>query len=521
MRKPSLRRRIVLGFLCAGVLSGCAGGETLLVKDSRIEELKRRNADQERSLDQLEERIRQLQISVKARTYEKEAAEKSLAEKTADLQKRLRETKQDKNDIARQKVKIESRLIDKDRAYDKLRQTLELHRQDSSKYAGEAADLGIRVKDLTARESALRKSSKDLREHNRNLQEQLVAARSKLQKADAVVRSLTENDANEKAVAVNLQVRVRRLEFQNKDFRDENSALVKKMQLLTAQLPQDPVEHIPLAPGKIYEDDAAGLWTEVQGFVGRRVEAMIAKDSKWDRVDIGLVAFAGVGLFSFLWLLWTPVRRKKRKAMRCELDDLRERREEMESRDGDAGAAARPRRARRSGSTVRRSGQFSPIISSEPTPAEGIQLPALEPQDADQTVVMGAGGAGRSHGGAARGSNVIGARQWDDAEEESRDGFDQTQVISGVSNFDLGISSASPARDPLASAARPESPESDGADDDEEFGNTQIMPSLDKSLADPVAPAADSSGGKQSTSSQDLMNELEDLIGKKVDELIK
>ena len=63
-------------------------------------------------------------------------------------------------------------------------------------------------------------------------------------------------------------------------------------------------------------------------------------------------------------------------------------------------------------------------------------------------------------------------------------------------------------------------------DEEEEFGHTQIIPSVDEiePLGSVPTLGEISSGPKKSEaslSSQDLMDELESLIGKKVDELIQ
>ena len=150
---------------------------------------------------------------------------------------------------------------------------------------------------------------------------------------------------------------------------------------------------------------------------------------------------------------------------------------------------------------------------------------------------------------APRGRQVIGAHQWNEDESDEMVS-ENTQVIESVDPVSLEAPSLGDGliRDPLATARKDEAPaapapsmivsppSADATDDDdeEEFGNTQIIPSLtelDTLGCEPTMQIGDEdeveepspSPKKKSTapSSQDLMDELEDLIGKKVDELIQ
>jgi len=65
-------------------------------------------------------------------------------------------------------------------------------------------------------------------------------------------------------------------------------------------------------------------------------------------------------------------------------------------------------------------------------------------------------------------------------------------------------------------------------DDDDEFSNTQIIPSISAlealgggSSEKPVGELSSGSSSKRRDSGRELLDELEELIGKKVDEIIQ
>ena len=507
---------IGLGLAIVGLMagSGCAGPQATQVRQGELERLRRRTASQNKSLGEFQRRIRRLQERVKGLITERDAAR----EFASGLQKRTREAKQRADRMAIEKVKAEGRLLEKERSYEELEKQLELIQKTSSESKDDAIDLRMNYEEMMTRGQELAKMTRILTEENRSLSKQLTVTKKKLQRADAVVRSFTEQDDTEKAVSGNLRAKVRELEYRNKNLGDENRALIKKMRLLTENLSSEPLDPELLAgreQGTVYGDDPAGLWAEVKAFLGGRYQAIISREAKWDGVNVGLFAATTVAFGGLIWLVLIPRRLKKRKGLRDELEDLRYQLEDLEDHGGgNDDAGQRPRRFPRQGSMVHRSGQFSPIISTDlasdedDDSSEDVDLQALDDANADveQTVMLGGGGR---VGGAARGSNVIGARQW-----------------SGDSAGKQGAQG----RDPLAGSSRnlkkdlEEAVDEDG--DDDEFSNTQIIPSLHEldDLGGPLEKVSDKKApGKKkgASSSADLMSELEDLIGKKVDELIE
>ncbi len=544
-----LRRRDLacfsVGWACIVLLTGCGGGELLGAKDEELQALRDKDTSSQQSLSESQVRIFKLQEGLRTARVERDDARQKLSES----QHARRERKDESAKVSKERLKLAGKLLESERAYERLKKKLATVQVESSRMAEDFADYRLRKRELEERVEQLGSANVSLRDDTRTLTTELDKTLLELKKEQAVNRSVLPGQHERSTV---LKERIQDLEGRTQGLQDEKVALLKRLEVMKSKLPAGVAEDLAGVTGKgVYQEDPGGLGSEITGFLGARYGRMFEGKASWGAVDIGLVV-GGFGFcFLVFWIASTPRRWKKKKKLRWELKNLRARLKEVSSREAGEGTV-RPKRSRqRQGSVVRRSGQFSPIISGDVVHEEEEEeqeeyydygAPAKEVLEEVSPVAPPA--APRSSGGAARGSQVIGARQWlEDATDPADQGdvaedeFVHTQVIS-ASNVGLEFPGDTAAedvdRDPLRSA-RSQAPAAGDAEEEDEFGHTQIISSLhgldalDSEagvLGGPQAPVQKSPPARDKkkgagSSNEDLMNELEDLIGKKVDELIQ
>ncbi|MBN1442382.1 MAG: hypothetical protein JXA90_06710 [Planctomycetes bacterium] len=544
----------------AGCLAGCGGGPLLQQKDEEISRLNQDLAFKQQMLNQAREKLTALQSTVKE---SREGSEVS-AQQLSAVQRELREYKEKYEQLSVDRVKLEGKSLEWERSYENLRKKLEEVQLAASSTAEELADLRLKSREAATRAERVEASNSSLRDENARLREDLVALNNKL-KASEVVLATLKGSSTQPALSRDrereLENQVVTLERETKSMLREKNELLREINALKSKLPESLQRDIEAKGGTalalegasrgLYYNDPKGLWMETVGFVWGRVEAMVQRRARWDAVDCGVAGFAAVMLLGCIWLVTTPTRWRRRRRLKAEIKRLKARLAGACTREPDTSGEppVRAPRARRAGSIVRRANQFSPILSAEETseeeedttfhePEQGFELPDGAFAEAEST--PGPSSA-RKVGGAARGSLVIGARQWDDSDDtddlaekgEEEDEFVNTQVIPAMNEFGAEARSGRSNRDPLRRRApqgverSPATPAGGAEDEDdgaEEFGNTQIIPGFHEieGLEEQSAAAAESASPsrRKPSESEDLLSELEDLIGKKVDEII-
>ena len=530
-----------VGLLYAVASLGCGQRDVIAEKELAIEELRTQNSELRSELEGNQSSKYTLEQSVKTLAEERDSA---LAE-SQSLKTELRTAEQEVDRLTKKNVQLASRSVELERDYDQLKLTLKSVQQEAARLAEELSDYRLEVGDNESRSTQLDREVQNLRAQNQELSGELSSLEEELRKQKVMIDVLKKSGSttapSDNASVLALQQKVEELRQSVNAHQEERVALHKQIEGLKALVPEESVgEIMTSAKDFFYEDDPSGLVAEVGNVFKTRFGAMTSREARWDGVDIALAVAGVLFLIALIWLAWTPLRWKKRRAMRDEIADLRERLNQREVEPDDETARAKRPRQRQGGSgVVRRSGQFSPILGTDVAESENaglerspvsevavadetigdVELPAFEPTEGASEVATD-----RPASGAARGSQVIGAPTWDDAADDGDDEFENTQILPNVSEMDLLSPSSAPlSRDPLA----PQGAVDD--DGDEEFEHTQVIPSLDEMDAEPTiqigGPIAESSPKEspktKAPSSQQLMDELEDLIGKKVDELIQ
>lgn len=332
----------------------------------------------------------------------------------------------------------------------------------------------------------------------------------------------------------------------------------------------------------LYHSDPGGLWQEVVGLVRGRYEGFVERRAVWDGLDIGLVVGTVLFIFALVWLALTPVRWLRRRRMARELVELRARTAQLDARMEASSGGATPRAASsRRQHVVRRGGHFSAIIDHESEESESLQglesveaaapvevqeeayeVPeaALQALDEPDLEPRAEAPVSARPGQPGRGRQVIGARQWESAgyEDEGTDEYEDdgefgnTQVIAPISELEIGVGvgvgvggpQGDESRRPRVARVEPThvmgpssmEPRDEEELDDDEFGNTQVIAPLpelelreERSVSDSASPEVDSKKARPSAEKEkdageaarsDLLSELEDIIGQKVDEIL-
>lgn len=495
-------RFLQIHFVCAGVIPllltvGCSSQQVVDEKDRKIKDLEQLCTIRQEALKEMRTSIGALQRQLKSQD-EKNSKLSADADQTAtSLQAKDRKIKNLEDTVAG----LEKKLKTSETSYELLQQEHDKVKTVASTTVEELADLRLKSQELVERTNTLGKQNVSLRKESLRLHKEIDQLRSDLVIARSATRGKTL-PAKDTAKIEFLEKRVQQLEAVNTTLREERSALLASS-----------------GGGGSSEvavnlKDPKAVWTHLTTIVRGRVEKVLNGEAKWDKLDIGLAVGLVVVLFAVLWILWTPMRWRKWRRQRRELVALQKRLEERAAtstpRRGDT--SRRTVRRERSGprpAQVRHSKQFSPIISGSTTTTDGAAprtgRPARaaesspddrvvqEEDDGAVTVQLGINPLQReSRPPAAAQASPLGSGAFgEEVDDGSDDDFGATQLISGLG--DLGVE-----------------PELDE--------DTQTA--LDGAGGAPRKKASEGGGTKQ-PGDQELLAELKEMIGQKLDEFIK
>jgi predicted nucleic acid-binding Zn-ribbon protein len=538
---------VVLTFL--GLLAGCTSGRLLEVKEREIDELRFLNAKKNESLSTalghsvlLTERLSSLEVE-----------KASLLAELAGLQAEAKRDKQSLEALEREQAQLQEKLDGVEKALEKLKRTHAQVKTVASSTAGELADLRLRKQELEERAESLNQTNGSLREQNATLAREFEQLRADLVRERAVVRSL-QGGAGPGERVEGLERQLRGLEEEHKKLRGENVVLLQQVQALRAQLGESGPgatasegqggDFAPLTTAaslRLYREDPRGLWVEAVGLVGSRLAKARRGDVAWDGVDLLLIGGGAAGLLTAIWLALAPVRWRRRRRLKQELELAQRRVRDLESREAQDSSDAPParRRSERRSSVVRRPGQFSPIISGE-SPRVAATAPAAAPPAApaaddelEEIVTVNLGG------GDSRTVPIdpLGAGRAFPAIDESA----VTEALGIRKRHPRQLverGGAAPAKEALAdddTAEIEDAGEDEAGELEDEFANTQIIPRLSEledlasrerrkgveTAPKQASPKPLSKAAAPPRDDREFLAELKEIIGQKVDELIR
>jgi len=469
------------------VLCGCQGADPLTAQGRELDDLRYHNERKRESLiESMAETERQLQVVAAV-----QAEKKALSLRISGLETQLGSTGEELEMVRAKRDSLTTQLKDSRRGNERLHQSIDKVRSVAADSATELTDLRLKSRDLQARVHTLEEVESTLRVEHSDLSNELERVQGELVRTRAVARSFREG-GNPDASAIDLSVR-EPLESQIAVLREEKRALQRRLGAVGSANAGASLPHRGPAPGEVYRDDPAGLLAEFGGLAQARYRRALQGQVAWDFFDL---AIAGVVVLPLLLAIWILVRRAQ---WRKTIKSLRPRAAGREVQA--ASASSVPTSAARGrGYRPARRGGFSAVISSQAAdqPAEALDAVTATTSEADpldgvleedivQPAAQRAPASAHEEPAGPEPRRVIGARVW-------------------MEDID----------------------ESVAEDEDEDIGNTQIIPKL--SMEDLAAHGKTEAGGPKGASEaeslspdddKDLLSELKSVINKKFDELLK
>lgn len=447
-------------------LVGCVSLSEHRALEAEVAAAQATNARQVESLTRLEDRLVSTQVAGERTLAERDAARAQLEDANATIAERdlkIAEGVKAREALSARIAEVEAELA-RDRA--KLQSVV----QTATAQVEEMARLRTQSEEFAQREESLKSANTALRAEVAKARRELDKTNSDLLAANAVIRSISSGRSDgSDAKTLALEEKVRQLEAEKRALEargpqspgsDETERTHSEMQ----------VAHAGATDGDEPPKTSAKAAASVGFFslVKERFAGIRAGTATWDGVDCLFVTAAGLAACALIWFLCMPLRSRRKAKAAARVRTLQRRVQELE-RAGTAASAggASSRGARRgTGVSVRRSSSFSPVIAAPPPEPEEEEAYAEEPEYEEEVTVQL--GAIRS---SADSGHPSADETWADAEEE-----------------------------------------------EDEFANTQIIPTLSE-LEDLEGPPRPAPRRKRGNSSD--MGDLKDLIGQKVDELIR
>lgn len=501
MRFHKEREKLVSFGAClafAALAVGCGSAEKQAQRNIEVEQLRELNDRYVESLAESKQSVHQLRQDVSSLRQR----ETVVAAERDDLRSKLEATVQSRSEAVAARDAATGSLARSERDTRALRESLKQVQNQAAKNVEELADLRQNVVEHEERVQGLRSTGTALRKEFSRLNRELERARAELVTKSAVISSMTTGNDSQKHLSKKLAA----VEAEKHELFAKYEALAARMKSDGKDVPEITTTTAAVDVDAARADSSSAPAAKNPGgfvtLVQARAGAILRGDAAWDGVDVMLtVGTCGV-LLCVLWLLFLPLRMRNARDARDEIEGLQQRLYELANADrDDRGSSRHDRETSSGGKVVRRRGQFSPIISS-PSEEEGAEdieqeLESLEAEDEEEfeevTVNLG-----RISGDLPQPSDLV--KEYQEKAEE-------------------------PVSEAPAASWDEEEDEEEVVED--EFANTQIIPSLgdlDDLDDEPEAPAArdieQSAPGKK-TDDREFMAELKDLIGQKVDEMIQ
>jgi predicted nuclease with TOPRIM domain len=363
-------------FLC---LAGCAGGGASVSTERQIDEMR---FDRARIRDSLVETLAEaekLRQEVSSLTTERA----NLQKQVADLGASLRTANSDLKVASTERDTLRSRLVESEKAFERIQTSLEKVKSVASASAGELADLRLKNQELEESVHTLQQARGSMGEENRSLGTEVESLREELTRTRAVLRSLREGTPEQESIEA-LEAQVQKLERQYADLQGEKVALQKRVDVLTAEKgPTGEAFPAITAVGTVYRKNPEGLIQEVTGLIQERYENAIQGEFTWDYFDFTLLGCASLLL---LFLYWAGVRWLRMRRLKKQIRRLSSRVEELERSSRRASAetvetpdpvAQRNEATRSRRPAMRRSG-FSAVLSNKDVKEIAVPIPQAQ-----------------------------------------------------------------------------------------------------------------------------------------------
>ena len=510
-----MRRVATLGTsgICLVLLvatAGCVSRQRLTDKETELAELRKVNETQVEALAVANERL----SNSRQRSDELGAERDALSSDLTTTRHELEENRNTLATVEQQKAGLATQLEQAQRVFKAERDRLKAATRAASEQVDELTRLRAQAAEFTRRQEVLQTANTALRAENRKTHQELERTNSELLAANAVIRSITAAGVEgQDAQAAVLQAQVAQLEREKRALEAEKDVLASRV--VDPSATGDQVELAAAsAPATVATAGAEGTWQDFFALVGARAKLMARGEASWDAVDKTLACAAVGGVLLLGVRVWLPHSWRRRTRSSRELAALHQRIEELEMQDASVGAqqpSPAPRRARPS-TVVRRGGKFSPIIQSTDETLDEIDVSeeeivqTEEEIDAEVTVQLGS-------------FDPVDLTALDPQETES-----PSADVEEPSAYDDDTASVPESAAPAVEEDAWADDDDDDGDDDDEFANTQIIPSLSEleelgDVTQPMKPAQKKKKG--SKRDREFMDELKDIIGQKVDEMIQ
>jgi predicted nucleic acid-binding Zn-ribbon protein len=528
VRCPTAGRALGRVFACAALLlAGCAGEPKQGRRGSEAQQLRELNARYAESLSASEQTLHELRDEVDRLRSQREAAR----EETERMRASAAALKDSVTKLEAEKLALQAERDKSDKARQTAEEKLKEVQGTAAANVHELADLRQKAVEYEERIEGLRSNNASLRKEFSRLNRDLEKVRSELGTRDAVIQSMTQGNDGEKLLGQQLAS----LERENLTLRSRCEALISRLKehgedasdVLEESASADP------APGSGAGQHGIGALGDFATLLRQRFAAVLRGDSRWNGVDIALASAAGGVLVFLVGLVCLPLGWRRARRLRRELVALEWKVAAMSSSDrpersppsSPAARAERPTSA--TGSFVRRRGQFSPIISSQTVQRESageegeeafqseaeqpVEIDPLAAEDDTEEVEEVTINLGRKSTEAPQPSDLVTEYQ---AQARTR----------------VARRSSGPAETLARFASRDHAEDEDSGED--EFASTQVISSVGDldakdEATDLVGRAGDEDrsaggrGGRPVRDDREFLSELKDLIGQKVDEIIR
>jgi len=486
--RPGHVRRLGISMAALLFVAGCANRQRQEERETQILELRSQQQQGAEALARARAETQELERSLDAARDERDSAAATVSSLRANIESLEESAEKLRAENANSLAKFER----SEGARESLLESLRTVQEQAAKNVEELADLRQRVSEDTEQLRGARATVEAVQKEFGRVNHELERARSEVATKESVIKSMSAGNDTQSMLGKTLAAA-----------EADNRELVAKYEALAARL-QARGEDVPSTP-ELGDAAPAGLAAAVapaSGFrelLEARGGAILRREAAWDGVDV-MVVFGAVGLLlgaiGLVGLPWTLLRSRRLRGHVATLEQKVTAFARSERRERSATAREdRPRSAERG--SIRRRGKFSPIISAA---SDGHPSPRLEDEleeirddeagDFDEVTVS----LGRMGGELPQPSDLV--RQYQARAQEA-------------------------AAPPSAAAWEDDEEDDDGSDG--EFANTQIIRGLsdldELDDAPPVIPAARKSSERKDD--REFMAELKDLIGQKVDEMIR
>ena len=487
MRPSAERMRRGLVLACLLLTVGCVSQQELDEKNQQLAAARRNSTEQAAELA----KAQQAAARANEELHELTEASTRLEAELAAVQEELSAKVAALSSAESEKVDMVTRLTRAEQAVARERSKVKKAVSAATEQVEELTRLRAQARELTQSDESLRATASALRAEKEKLDKELETAQSELLAANAVIRSISQGGSEgQDAQAAVLQDKIAVLEKKNRGLEQELDQL---RAVAKGSVPAELLGSVSDSADGSSEAKAAGV-----GFVGllqERLQGMVAGESQWDGTDVTVVCAVGAFFLILVWLVLWPLRATRRKRQKAMLNDLQTRLAQAERRaDGSEDERGGRVVGRRSASARARGVVLSPIVDVDEDEVEEEDVEEDEYDEAmdEVTVQLGAFDPSDAAEPEALASEHAEGEAWD-GEAEAEGEYEED--------------------------------DEDEDEEDDEFANTQIIPSLNEldGLGELENPSKKSPQGKSADQpkDRDFMNELKEMIGQKVDEMIQ